>query len=285
MEGLWVPPNVRSPRKALPLLWAQALSLRYQILGSTASIIRPGDPGAGQVNATTFRDLYLAGTNHVWTPSEALSAFDTPFDLTNPDNWQGAAPALTFNGTDEEADTPDDDYFTRIGAVATWGAWIRPSSVASNAILSKATLTTASPQAEWLFWINASSKLEMIFYDNSSASTNWRLLRPSSSSIVANQWQFVVATKATGEAATDINLYINGVADNGSGTKEASYIAAENTTALPRLGFYVGTAGTGTGFYAGRMAGGAFGPFYAQKALTAAEVKVLYTSERWLLGV
>ena len=172
-----------------------------------------------------------------------LVVFDSALDLTSPTSFKGIIPYVDFNGTDEEADTPDSAYHSRVtGAFSIW-LWIRPSDVTSVTLFGKLILTTSSEDAEYVLQIDGSSKLDLTVYDTSAATTNWTMNRPSSSSIVADQWQFVLVTvNATQTAATDINLYINGALDNGTGAKGASFTAMEAGAALPSLGFHIGAS-------------------------------------------
>src|SRR3990167_5420102 len=103
-------PALDSLYQSKAALWGPYYAIMEQQLGATATLLDFGNQrSAGLVTATTWagRRFNASGLAPTWTPSEALSAFDTPFDLKLVSNWQGLAPVLTFNGTDEEADTPD----------------------------------------------------------------------------------------------------------------------------------------------------------------------------------
>lgn len=85
------------------LLWPGLYKAVHEVLGDAHVIIPVGDElVAGKLNATSFEAKAMgaaAPADLSWTPNEALSAFDTPFDLTDPANWKGIIPLLTFNGT------------------------------------------------------------------------------------------------------------------------------------------------------------------------------------------
>ena len=82
-------------------------------MGTTGTILPIGDHKHGQPNATTFQTVGDQQVTFTW--SEAPNAFDTALDLTNPDRFQGIVPVVTFNGTDEEADSPDASYWSPAG--------------------------------------------------------------------------------------------------------------------------------------------------------------------------
>src|SRR3990167_4688107 len=107
--------------------WAPYYAILQQELGATATLLNFGNQReAGVVNAATWtgHKFSATGLSPVWTPNEALSAWDTPFDLRNPANYLGLAPILTFNGTDERATTPDNAFFSRAAGVFSMGAWV-----------------------------------------------------------------------------------------------------------------------------------------------------------------
>ena len=267
--------------------WPKYYLNREVQLGATATMVNFGDPNSGKLNATTFtgRKFNASGLSPVWTPSSALSGWATPFDLRGPANWQGVAPVLTFNGTSEEADTPDADYWTRVETAAfSIGAWVWPTDITNVVLLSKWDETTGAQLREWLFWIDGNSKLKLNIYDESA---NIDVNRPSSTTIVANQWQFVVVTytgDGGADAADSINLYINGTVGNGTASNNASYVAMENLSTVTRLGFNKGAAANAN-FFAGKMLGGSFCPFFVQAELTLEQVKNMYEFERKGLGV
>lgn len=267
----------------LEYLWGPIYEAKLSILGSTGLILPIGDPKHGQPNATTFTTV--GEEQVVFTWSEAPASFDTALDLTGKASFQGIIPIVAFNASDEEADTPDIAYFSRVTGTFSVGLWIRPADITSVTLMGKLDLTSASEDAEWVVQIDGSNKLDLTFYDTSAATTNWTMNRPSTASIVANRWQFVVVTSnATQTAATDINLYIDGAASNGSGAKGANFSAMEAGAALPTLGFHIG-ASANVQFYSGPMAGGPLGPFFVQTELSADNILRLYEVGRRALGL
>jgi hypothetical protein len=252
-------------------------------LGSTGVILPIGDPHHGRPNAATLTTKGEEQVTFNW--SEAPYAFDTPLDLTDPDSFQGIVPLIHKNGTDEEADTPDADYWSRVTAAFTIGMWLNLSDVTNISLLNKVILTTSSEDAEWLLAIGGASTTFFALYDTSAAATNWRMTRTGASVLVTGQWAFVVVTvNATQTAVADINLYLNGVVDNSGGTKEASFVAMETGAAKVALGYRIG-ASANEEFIAGKIAGGPLGPFFTQTELTADQVRALYDLGRAALAL
>src|SRR3990167_7616649 len=108
-----------------PYFWPSIYAKVHEILGDAHVMLAFGDTKRwGRVHAANGEAVAMgevAPTDLTWTPSEALSAFDTAFDLSDPANWKGIIPMLTFNGTDEELDTADDTFYTRIGGEVSIG--------------------------------------------------------------------------------------------------------------------------------------------------------------------
>lgn len=293
--GLYLPSagtSVERLRLARELFWGQIYAEVFRNLGTTATILAFGDTKlAGATTASTFTTVRdnASGVEASFTWSEAPSGWDTRFNLQHASNWRGCIPVLTFNGTDEEADTPDAAYWTvdDSGGAGPFslGAWIRPTDVTDVVLLCRHDGTTGAELREWRWKINDSSKLILLLTDESA---NVTASRPSSASITANQWQFVVVTYDGGGGATaadGINLYINGAVSNGSATNNASYVAMEDLATTTKLGFQEGSGGTNEEFFAGAMAGGPLGPFFTKAQLSAAQVKNLYRLGVHALGL
>ena len=91
-------------------MWAPAYEAVLAILGANGAVLPIGDPKHGQPNAATFKSV--GDVQAVFTWSETPSTFDTPLDLTDPDSFQGIIPVVSFNGADEEADSPDAAFWS-----------------------------------------------------------------------------------------------------------------------------------------------------------------------------
>lgn len=267
--------------------WGQFYSLLEQQLGATGTLINFGDQGnAGKVNATTFTGMRFnaSGLAPTWTPSEALSAFDTAFDLTNPANWQGLAPVLTFNGTDELIRAPDAGFWTRNDAAAetmSIGLWLKVGNLSATSTLFSKRKNTAATAREWELRLSGTEIIELVLVDESAGVA---AQRASDAAITQNVWNFIVVTYAgTGgvTAANGITVYVNGSSVASTATNDASYVAMENLTARPAIG----SLDEGASFLTGSILGGPWGPFYAQAALTAAQIANIHARMRLGLGI
>src|SRR3990167_5148368 len=108
--------DLRSHYESRAALWAPYYTLLEQQLGATATLVNFGDTdNFGAVSAATGTGMRFSATGlaPTWTHSEALNAWDTPFDVANVDGFQGLAPVLPYNGSDESMDTPDNAYWSR----------------------------------------------------------------------------------------------------------------------------------------------------------------------------
>ena len=285
MGRIEVAVNRGAPLQLYEAMWGPIYEAVLNILGSTGAILPIGDPKHGQPNATTFTTV--GEIQAVFTWSEPPGSFDTPLDLTAPANFQGIVPFVTFNGTDEEADSPDAAYWSRDDSGSnpfSVGVWLyTTSSGSTKSILTKKTSTTGSTQREWEFNINTADKPALILWDESVVKVPQR----PGATAVDGAWRFVVGTyDSTGgaTAADGINIYRDGSVDNGTASNDASYVAMEDTTAKVRLGFQQG-ASAAQDFFNGKMAGGPLGPFFVQKELTADELLRLYELGRRTLAL
>jgi len=278
---------VRERLARLGMMYAHVL----EILGSTGTILPIGDPASGKPNATTFTTI--GDIQAVFTWSEAWSAFDGHDALADSDTfpyrYQGIIPIVKFNGTDEEADSPDATYWSRgdgtTDSAFSIGAWVNfPAATARQTILSKNKSTTGATAREWIFDVEADETFRLMIRDESAAVQPFR---KANNVLVADVWHLLVATyDGTGgtTAANGIVMYDNGAVAASTATNDASYVAMENTTALVNLGFVIG-ASANVELYAGFMAGGPLGPFFTQVVLTADQIDRLYNLGRRALGV
>jgi len=265
----------------LQQLWLPIYANREQQLGATATLVNFGDqPNAGKVNASTFTGMKFnaSGLSPVWTPSEALSAFDTPFDLTLASNWQGVIPTLAFNGTDERMTTPDAAFWTPALAAASWGAWVYNTGTGGT-ILAKYTL--AGNLREWVFELTTNTGLRITLYDEDDAVTpNATIATYAATSVTASAWHFLVATYDGTANASGLDLYVDGALIASSDTDDANFASVRDYTAVVELG-----RANAADYFTGRMAGGPCSPFFVQAELTAGQIYNLYARERLALGV
>ena len=153
------------------------------------------------------------------------------------------------------------------------GAWLL--SPVGTSILTKYNDASTS-QREWRFQYG-SSAVSLFCIDHSEA----KYISRASGTFTTTAPTFVVATYDGSEAGTGMNLYINGVVNNGAVTDEVGYVSMENTAGLPTLF----ARQEPDNLYTGSMFGGPFGPFYLQAALTAEQIYNIYAYEAALLGM
>ena len=133
-----------------------------------------------------------------FTWSEAPSSFDTPLDLTARASFQAIVPVVVFNGTDEEADTPDANYWTRDDGGSTEkfsvGAWVNVVTAADSDIMAKHT--TATDDREWQFILNSEGKLTLELFDESMAGppVNSPIKTVANAALSTGSWIFVAGT-------------------------------------------------------------------------------------------
>src|SRR3990167_11153301 len=269
-----IPPQERS------LLWAPYYAIMEQQLGATATLIDLLNPRRAKLNATTWtgRRFSASGLAPTWTPSEALSAFDTPFRSDDPASYLGLAPILTLNGTDEEADTPDDTYWSRGNGAAdsafSVGVWVYWVS-GSGCLLAK---TDLSAQEEWFSSIGerTDSRFSLELKDESAGAVGFTV---DDTDLVTRNWYFLVATyDGTGGATaqTGVEIYRNGVITaSPARTENAGYVAMENLTSTMKM-----CGPLTTRYLNGKLLGGHWSPFFTQVELTPAQVANIYQNMR-----
>jgi len=257
-------------------LWGPMYEAVLTLLGSNGTILPIGDPYHGKPNATTFKTV--GGEQVTFTWSEAPASFATSLDLADPANYQGVIPVVTFNGTDEEADSPDAAYWTRALAVMSVGAWVNMTDASSSAILSK--YDSGSNAREWIFRLNGSDLLDLVLYDEDAAGNEF-IASVADVATAQNIWAFVVATYDGSADASGINLYADGALVASTDTDQANFVSMRDKGWVVGLGQHR----TGSDIFDGKMAGGPLGPFFTQKQLSADEVRRLYEVGRRALAL
>ncbi len=262
------------------------------LLGTTGTILPLADSHHSAAGATTLTTMGAEQLDFTWgTTDTAWSSFDGHDDIgdsdTFPYRYQGIIPFVDFNGTDEEADSPDAAYWTRgdgagVDRIFSIGAWVHlTASASARSILTK--FEDNGPE-EWLTEINAADKPNIVLRDESAGITVSRLADNAISELV---WHFVVYVydadhgSWSGATAADyLSIYVDGEAVASSPTNNGSYASMDNTAAVVGLGQL-----TGLNLFNGKMAGGPMGPFFCQNALTAGEVLRLYELGRRALAL
>lgn len=236
-------------------------------VGDVAYAIIPiGDQdneNAGRTTVTTVGQG--AGDGLVFTYSEAITAFDTiPFYRHN----QLWLPEVTFNGTDEEADSPDAAFWSRASAPFSVGAWANFTDATSSTILAK--YDAAGNTREWAFYSGAADVIRLQLFDESVAAN------PSidtDAPMSQNTWFFIIMTYDGTADASGINYYENGNLATSTDADDAAFVALEDLGGTVKLGHFDAIPST---LFDGRMLGGPLGPFFTQQELTGAQVAELY---------
>ena len=262
--------------------WTSALASVINILGATGVVFPFGDPLYGLSDAATF--VTAGAETFTCTPSTPIDSWDTPFDQTDYDQYQGVVPFLTFNGTDEYITTPDAAFWTG-GDAATdnafsVGAWINMVDATKFRIVGKGD--DPSP-LEWLLTSSGTDFYVFVCYDNTAAPDN-QLTSTIDTSATADEGKdiFIVATYDGSSTAAGVTMYRNGIAPAQTKVKGATYVAMHDSGGLPSIGAW--TPGTDT-FANGKIYGGPLGPFFAQRVLTADEVLRLYHLGKKMLEI
>ncbi|KKL67619.1 hypothetical protein LCGC14_2133150, partial [marine sediment metagenome] len=204
------------------------------ILGPTGTIIPIGD--IAQENSARTTVTTLGSQEVVFTYSEAVSSFATPPTITGP----GRLPLVAFNGTDEEADTPDAAFWSRNDAGGangfSLGLWANVTSTgAARCFMAK--YDEASSLREWIFFHNSDHTLRLFLFDESVDGTG--AYRSSNATITMDALCFFVATydgTGGGTAANGITLYENGGAIASTTTNQGTYEGMENLAGVVSLG-------------------------------------------------
>src|SRR3990167_10619000 len=156
----------------------------------------------------------------------------TPLNLADPSSYQGIILIVNFNGTDEEADSPDAAYWSRndaAGAAFSIGFWAKVTDSAAIRTLF-AKFDTAVAIQEYWFAINASDKLEFRVRDDS---VPIEVTRISDAAITMGSWaRFIMTYDGSGGASAmdGAVLYQDGAVIASTATNDGSYVAMEDGT-------------------------------------------------------
>lgn len=266
------------------MLWAPYYEAVLNVIGTNGQIIPLGDTVEEAGDRTTVTTV---GDNQaVFTYSEAVSAFDTAPRIVGP----ARLPLITFNATDEEADSPDAAFWTVDDAGGangfSIGFWANVTDTAAKrTLLSKWDITTSAEAREWELYVNTDDTLVLELYDESA---NVAASRATDAAITMGSLTFfTVVYDGTGgaTAANGITVYSNGASIASTATNNGSYVGLENMATVVGLGHDLNTSGAAANFYSGTMIGGPLGPFFTLTQLTADQALRLYQLGRRALGV
>ena len=267
------------------LEWPSVYSNRIKQLGNTATLFNFGDIGNfGALNAATGVGMKFnaSGLSPTWTWQDAGGpiAFATPFDLTLESNWQGSAPVLTFNGIDEEADSPDATYWTRLDSSAepfTIGLWVHPTKTSGGDLFGK--WTTAGGQREWIVFAGSDERYHFKLFDDTN---NVEIEIKNDTAYALNTWHFLTCTYSGNASPTGQTIYMDGAADSDVDSDDVSYVTMVNTPSVVSIAAFPQNV---EGEWGGSIAGGPYCPFFVQAELTAEQIANLYAIERQGMGL
>lgn len=252
-----------------------------KVVGAQSTILPMGDPHHGLPDAATFNTVGEEQVVFTWSESwRAFNGHDALADsLTFPYRFQGIIPIIDFNGTDEEADSPDAAYWSRAGAPFSVGAWINLRDSTNSAILSK--FDNAGNTREWVFGSNATDHMTLFLFDENVAE-NPSIDTTVDATLPEGVWIHCVATYDGTANASGINIYADGALDVSTDTDDANFLSLEDLGGTMKLAHVNAIPGT---IFDGLMAGGPLGPFFIPRELTADEVARDYDMGRKALGL
>lgn len=274
--------------KTYGALWAPYYASVLDLIGSTGVILPIADPWLSAPGETTFTTMGEEQVTFTWGVDSSWSDFDGHTNANAGEDapyiFEGIIPIVDFNGSNEEADTPDAAYWSRgdgsNDSPVSIGVWANIGNL-SNAgyVLSRWT----SSHLEWLFGFSAAELPVLNARDNSAGVQS---IITSDVAVTQNTWSFVVITyDGTGgsSAFTDPNaqIYINGSKVASTISNNGSYVAMENKTGTTALALNQADSV----YFIGKLGGGPLGPFFTQTELTADQVLRLYELGRRALGL
>ncbi len=248
-------------------------------LGTSYAIIPIGDPRHENAAHTTVTTVGgpVAGNGLVFTYSEARPDFDEATVFVR--NQQRVPLWVPFNGSDEELDTPDDDFWSVDDSGDqgfSVGAWIWPDGIANETIFAKRVNVGAN--AEYLFHVEQEGKIGLALRD-ANASVNAQTIMDAAFAPSTKFRQFVVVTydgRAGADAADGLKTYVGGALVATTATNNVNYVSMVNGAITPTVAMRSGA----TSLYDGKIGGGPTGLFFmkhtAAGILTAQNIADIY---------
>lgn len=279
---VWIPQYGRNVQlKELEEKYAPIYESVLNIGGSTMSILPLGD-----IHHYSALNKFktIGGEQVEFTWSEAIESFDTPFDRTSPDSYQGIIPFVDFNGTDEWASTPDAAYWSNNDDnTEPWslGAWIQIAATSTTrSILSK---FGANGTKEWDWRVSASEDL-ILNIDDDTGSAN--IQQVTDVALSTGRWVFVVSTYNSvggANAETGMKNYVDGVLVASTASKSGSYGRMQDLASLVYLG--ARERNSVSQEFGTRIAGASQGPWFTLVELSADAILRLFEIGRRALSL
>jgi hypothetical protein len=271
-------------------MWGPLYEATFGILGATGTILPMGDPYHGLPDATTFTTVGAQAATFTWGTDTSWAAFDGHNALADSDTfpyiWQGIIPIIDFNGTDEEADTPDAAFWSTAASSAfTIGIWAK-LDILETTFLAKWDENSGGQDREWFFYTNGAGDPGLALYDESE---NDRIGRRSGDPLSTTTWSFVVATFDGGADAANVDIFVNGVETTNyeNIADDSGFVAMDNSDTKVTLGHRLGDGSNSNPakYFNGQIAGGPMGPFFTNIELSNEQVLRLYNLGRRALAL
>lgn len=163
----------------------------------------------------------------VFTYNESIAAFDIRPSI------QGYARVVRFNGTDEEADVPDNDDFS-FGDGLTDQAFsvvVLCDPDVNTAAMEFLAKENSAAAEEWRFGLTAAGDPIFVLTDESATATIGR----SDATAAGTDWVLLSATYDGSRVLTGVRIYRNAARVDDTNQTTGTYVAMENTAALVHL--------------------------------------------------
>ena len=203
-------------------------------------------PSLADVATATDKSRYA----RTLTFSESLRDFDAkPTRL-------GSGVAVRFNGTDEEADTPDVDGLSfGDGAVDqpfSVVALVKPDSIAAErTILARWDENSGGQSREFRFYHTGAGFPVIELYDESA---NAYIGRQDQTALSTSAYSLLVTTYDGSGASTGVAIYVDAALVDDADSVSGSYTAMENLGVVTGLAHKLDTSGAAANFFDGKMA-------------------------------
>lgn len=215
-------------------------------------VVRSGFPRAGSPTGDQKRDEFIAHildicgqTELFWLPALGDTTTTTEvsrnarvitYDATIATRkaTQGSGISVDYDGTDDEADTPDVD-----GLSLGDGAVDQPLSIVvlckpdvNNALMTLLAKSNSATAEEYELFLDASGHLNFALLDESATAT----LEARYAAAVGTDWVLLGGTANGTGGIGGLAVYTNGVSRAVTDDSSGTYVAMENTAALVHLG-------------------------------------------------
>ncbi len=244
------------------------------ILGTTGTILPLGDAKHAP-SSTTFTTVGEQQATFTWSKD--------PDTFDNSPSVQGLIPVITFDGVDEQADTPDAAFWTDPGGIS-WAFWIKLNTIANNILISKWDETTGSELREFKVYTDGDGKVNFQIYDETN---NGAIGIKGTTVLTAGVWTQIGVTHSGGSNASNIEILVNGANESDATpvVDDAAFADMQDTATVVALGYEESTAGAKANFFDGSMAGGPLGPCFVSLTLSTDQMLRLYEFGRRALDL